>query len=379
MKVAHINIFLSGSICGVEKKLKEQALLAAKAGLDMDFILLNSGTNGTYGNLHLVSPAPFFHPAIDRIARKLFRYYLLAKTVDLNKYDLIVLRYANSDFSSFFFALKYGKKIFSEHHTNEIMEISASGGVKNKIKAFVESILSLFYLNFVRGFVAVTGEIAALQERKILRAKPFFVFSNGIDENAFSFVKRQKRVIDLRIIFVASNFTHWHGLDRILAGAKAYRGAKKISLKIVGKVTASQEQHISSIKNPLVDITVCGLLGREKLDLEFSSCDLAISSLAVFRNKIQQACALKTREYIARGIPFVYAYDDVDLNAQESFALKLEANETQIDLERIVEFYDALDLEQAQKDMQKMAKERLSWSVKLAGLYEFLRLNGDGK
>ena len=47
-----------------------------------------------------------------------------------------------------------------------------------------------------------------------------------------------------------------------------------------------------------------------------------------------EACALKSREYIVKGIPFIYAYNDTDINENHSFCLRLVNDSSIIDFKK---------------------------------------------
>lgn len=59
---------------------------------------------------------------ISKIQKKLFKFSLISRSVDLNEYDYIILRYPSMDFSALSFSRKWGDKIITEHHTDEIGE-----------------------------------------------------------------------------------------------------------------------------------------------------------------------------------------------------------------------------------------------------------------
>ena len=62
-----------------------------------------------------------------------------------------------------------------------------------------------------------------------------------------------------------------------------------------------------------------------------ASCDLAISTLALHRKDMQEACSLKTRECLAYGLPLVLPYRDSDLERLDcDFLLKIPNKEDNI-------------------------------------------------
>lgn len=82
---------------------------------------------------------------------------------------------------------------------------------------------------------------------------------------------------------------------------------------------------------------------NEELDELFNEADFAIGSLARHRSGIDKIKTLKNREYAARGIPFAYSETDEDFDKMP-YILKVPADESPIDIHRLIRFYMELDL-----------------------------------
>lgn len=228
----------------------------------------------------------------------------------------------------------------------------------------------------VRAIIGVTNEIASLENKKVNYKKKVCILSNGIDVDNIPFTKfKYFDGRQLRIIFVASYFYPWHGLDFILDSLRAYKGKIKIHLDIVGTVSKRDKSTIQTLQNTSANITV--KVHDEKygteLDELFEKANIALSSLALYRKKMKEASPLKTREYVARGIPFVYRYLDTDLTGRENFALKLKETE-KINIEDIVEFAKSLNkFENLSMTMRDFAYKNLDLKIKMSQLFEFLK------
>ncbi len=97
----------------------------------------------------------------------------------------------------------------------------------------------------------------------------------------------------------------------------------------------------------------------------------AMSSLALSIKNMKEACTLKSREYIVRGIPFVYAYKDTDLNGDEIFAKRFE--EDTISLEEMIEFAHFITNHRAEveEDLRRYT-DIVSWKNKLIQMRAFV-------
>lgn len=88
MKIAHIP---NDNILGVEKKIKNQSKAALNLGLDIDFIILNSNIDKIENNLKLIKLKSSQNNFISKIQKKLFKFSLISRSVDLNEYDYILV------------------------------------------------------------------------------------------------------------------------------------------------------------------------------------------------------------------------------------------------------------------------------------------------
>jgi hypothetical protein len=84
---------------------------------------------------------------------------------------------------------------------------------------------------------------------------------------------------------------------------------------------------------------------------------------------MKDACSLKTREYMARGLPFVYAYDDPDLPPDSPFCRKFDNADTPVFAESLISFAEEITRKAALTDissaMRTFAKASMDWSPKM--------------
>ena len=81
-----------------------------------------------------------------------------------------------------------------------------------------------------------------------------------------------------------------------------------------------------------------GYKNAKELAALYASNDAAVSSLGVYRIGLTHLSPLKSREYCAAGIPFLYAYEDTLLNGSEPFCLKLPNDASPVDLGAVAAF-----------------------------------------
>lgn len=179
---------------------------------------------------------------------------------------------------------------------------------------------------------------------------PTIQISNGVD---FSKIKLKQLKNDtsheLHLIGVAE-IHYWHGFDRLVQGLIKYYDTNpnyKVIFHIVGSFFGEREKNdiIPLIETYHLEpyIILHGAKHGEELDQLFEQSDMAIGSLARHRSGITNIKTLKNREYAARGLSFIYSEQDSDFE-DKSYILKVPADESPINVNSIVDFYQKLNI-----------------------------------
>ena len=174
--------------------------------------------------------------------------------------------------------------------------------------------------------------------------------SNGID---FDSVKMKTTINDtskeLNLIGVAE-IHEWHGFDRLVKGLADYYSKSQnyiVRFHVVGYFFSAEiEDEFKKIvtDNHMEDYVILyGKKHGQELDRLFEKCDFGIGSLGRHRVGIDRIKTLKNREYAARGIPFIYSETDSDFDTRP-YVLKAPADETAIDIDNIVSFYNSISI-----------------------------------
>lgn len=234
--------------------------------------------------------------------RKSFYAWLASQAAS---YDLILLRHSISDPFRARFVRSVGLPVLSVHHTLEEPELQGRGSLAAKVKLRAERLFGRASLEAVDGLVAVTHEIERYELSRIRESPPTFVYPNGIFFDGDDSVLADRREGATNLIFVASHFVPWHGLDLLLADLR--RSDRAFHLHLVGRVSPDDE------KVALADsrVVLHGLLGRDEIKGLTARCDLGLASFALHRKNMHEACTLKVREYLSCGVPVYSGHEDV--------------------------------------------------------------------
>ncbi|SMF75319.1 hypothetical protein [Pseudobacteriovorax antillogorgiicola] len=147
-------------------------------------------------------------------------------------------------------------------------------------------------------FVTVTHEIAS--DTSISKFnKPTHVAYNSIDIHQTTIRKKGNVGRKIRLLFMVSKEYPWHGVDKLYNFAEYYKD--EIELLMIGNFLA---------KSTLHNVNYAGFLSNLALEAAVESCDIAVSSLAIHRCGLKEACPLKTRDYLAWGFPTILGYQE---------------------------------------------------------------------
>lgn len=173
--------------------------------------------------------------------------------------------------------------------------------------------------------------------------------SNGVDFEALTLrtpIMHPKNEIHLLGV---AEVHYWHGYDRLIHGLGVYYQKPRpyqIYFHIVGGVADGEMYGLPQatgfdklIKEYSLQERVIfhGQQTGEVLDKLFNQANFGIGSLARHRTGITHIKPLKNREYAARGLSFIYSETDDDFDKMP-YILKASADESPIDIEKLIEF-----------------------------------------
>lgn len=205
---------------------------------------------------------------------------------------------------------------------------------------------------------------------------PCIPLTNGVDMKEHK--AKQYREKDGRIILVAvAVMGKWHGYERVIQGIHEYYshgGKVNIIFKLVGN--GGQLAYYNRLVNEYKlceHVLFCGHLEGENLNEIYDYSDIAVGSLGLYKTGIQSAAPIKLREYCARGIPFIYGYDDFSFKDKIYFGYQVTNDSVPIDIEKVIDFYNRVyDGRDFIKDMREYASRNLTWERILQPVINYL-------
>lgn len=245
----------------------------------------------------------------------------------------------------------------------------------------VESIIAIdrFYRQQLKSFFNISVNFNGLKNVFGLKSIPI---KNGIFLEYIP-IKSSKINNKKEISLIGLAILHnWHGYERVLNGIyeyynkhyKEYKYLIKLNIVGIGPSRYKLEEICNSYKiNDYVSFL--GLLDGKDLDYTFENSDIALGSLGFYKNGYKMGSPLKTKEYCARGIPFIIGYDDLSFNEDVEYIMKVDNNDSNIDMRQVIKFYEASKkINNLTSIMRKYAEENLTWEKSFENLFKELKL-----
>ena len=166
-----------------------------------------------------------------------------------------------------------------------------------------------FLLRAASGLVFVSAELSKLPQYDRF-GKPHIVIGNGIRLEDYA-VQAPTHNACPRLVFLGSDKQPWQSIDDILALA----GIKADWLfDLVG---------VSASRCTGQNVACHGSMCREEYERILGRADVAIGTLALYRNGLTESSSLKVREYLAYGLPVIMGCKDTDFPLPVPFILQL--------------------------------------------------------
>lgn len=168
---------------------------------------------------------------------------------------------------------------------------------------------------------------------------------NGIDFEMVPIRMVQRKADDAIHAIMVANFASWHGLDKLIGGMISYYAEQQNRLFVLhvvggGKVVKEEMERVAnSIVRNYVEFH--GPLWGQALQEVYDRVTLAIDICDIEEHGIFLSSSLKTREYVAQGLPVVGAIE-IDLSRSMKEYFYLFKNVHDINIHEIIKFHDTI-------------------------------------
>ena len=341
---------------GITKKIISQKKVFENNGYRVDLVYL---LNGNYyididGKKTLIQKKPPFWTKLQAESK-------LRRIIKNEKYDAAYFRYNCCDVA-FVSLLKELKK----NGTKNIIEIPTVEYDNELSTSFLGRVLVFVDKLHRNNLKKYTDKIVVFQDYQEVYGIPTIRTYNGLDIDEIK-LKNITDSKDVRLICVAQ-YQMWHSLERILYGLVDYYSHKVdkiVILNVVGDGPALSE-YKEIVKNGKIDkyINFVGRKSGKELDDLFDESDIAIETLGGHKINMKTSSTMKSREYLARGIPYISElYTDVVPEGWD-YLLKIPYDDSKVDISTIVDYYNkslstVIDKEQVANNIRQFAVSKI--------------------
>lgn len=213
----------------------------------------------------------------------------------------------------------------------------------NRISGYPFWFKDICYMHFLKRYI---NRYITVSNHNSISGVPAIKMMNGIDLDSISPADPLPDDGIIHVIAVAK-ITVWHGYDRFLMGMAQYYksvGDRNIVLHIVGAGAGWQklDEMIKELKLEQ-NVIMHGFKIGTELDCIYNRCSLGLISLATQDKDIYVHSTLKSREYMAKGLPTIAAgITDVFIDVDYKYNLELTTDEKVVDMNKVIEFYDRI-------------------------------------
>ena len=298
------------------------------------------------------------------------------KLAQKEKFDCIYIRYPRCE-RNFIYLLSqlhsYGAKIISEIPTypyigemfenpRKIAIAMADSVYRTRLKYYVQRIVTFSDDDFIFGIPTI---------RTI----------NGISFDNVEIVNHKIHKDSINLISVAFN-VNCHGYDRIIKGLEKYYaagGTTEIHFKIVGDGSADADYKKIIRESPHLGgrVELMGFQSGDALQTLYDEADIAVNSLALYRIGLKKESTLKSKEYIAKGLPMLSSteVDGLDSESNKKYVHLVPDCGDDINAKEIIDFYhqiyDGKDADKVAHEIREAGRKICDMSVTMKPVIDF--------
>ena len=148
------------------------------------------------------------------------------------------------------------------------------------------------------------------------------------------------------VLIGVANVAIWHGYDRILLAISKINKTIDLNYKVYFHIVGDGPD-LSNLKKLVIIydieqyVTFHGMLSDpNQIQTIYENSHIAVSSLGLFRIGLDMASVLKSREYVAIGIPFIYAGEDIDFKQPNNFRFMVSNTENINDIVELLQYFN---------------------------------------
>ena len=370
---------------GVLKKVQAQCKILINEGYEVFLACLDDTSRYIILNSSNIQVYEFNISNINKLIRDKFIFSEIEDFIIKNNISILYSRYSSYSLSAHYFYLnlkKKGVKCLLEIPTYPLSQRWTAVKQSLKRKKILTAIIQI--LNSSVGSLGIyffknsIDRIVNNNGYDMIWDIPVIQITNGIDVSSIPrrkhiYIKGKEKIL----VSSVANIARWHGFDRFIKGLhNYYKNKHKVEVYLE---LAGPGLEIEILKDLAVDLNVdkyvrfLGPTTGDALDELYCRTDIGISILGIHRNKMTTIDCLKSREFCARQLPFITQSAEKHFN-DTTFALQFPSDESAIDIEKVVSFYNEIsDNNSILDDLYTFAVDKCDWSVAFKNVVNYIK------
>jgi len=347
---------------GVSKKILSQISALSGMGFTIDFVSTLDAAINIENCTENRSEKIYTSRFMKYFLYLFLVFFLLGKR---RRYNVAYIRNPHGGFFSIFLPIflfylnKTGcKKIYLEIPTfpyeNEITDW------KGRLSYSAYKLSRFFFLKYVDEIVYMGDPVDNIWGKNCIR------IANGVDVSSLPVqpVKPSMATEDEINFIAVARLESWHGYDRFIKGLASYYKSDCASVSINLHVVGDNQPCLSQLKSLTVELGLekkvffHGALSGKPLDHVFSKCHVAIDALGRHRTGNNFNSSIKSKEYTARGIPFIKSHVDDSFESCR-FVFECPPDDSDVDISKVLVWFKEETL--SPSDIRGYAVENLTW------------------
>jgi len=349
---------------GVAKKIKMQCKAFEKLGFQVEN--LSNSVNNPIEKVKKVFPS-YYATAYKKIKKRI---------CIINKIDVCYIRYQGASRG----LVDILRTVRSYHPDCKIILEMPTYPYEQELKSLLDKPLyfrDILYREKLKKYVNL---IATFSDFKEIYGIPVTEITNGIDLDVIEPRKAKEYNPDSLVIIGVAGMQIWHGFDRMIEGMSLYYkkrdGKPKITFIGIGEGPYKEKWIQLAEKHGVSEyVQFLGVKSGDELEKLYNDADLGIGSLGIYHvMDFPRVSILKTREYCAKGLPFITTQKDyLFSNKKFKYSLTVKDDNSAIDMDEVIEFLKNINKEKNEyiiNDMRDYAEKNIQWCEILKPLVE---------
>ena len=290
------------------------------------------------------------------------------------KYDLLYMRYMLTPGNApgaIRAMKKQGAKLVVEHPTYPFQHARSNTWWRKPFFWYSERVYSRIHA--MVDLYSIMGDDCGGE----LDGRPAMNVLNAVDVEALPLHKQPDNGYEIHLAALAS-MSCWQGYDRVIRAIADWKGKEKIVLHLAGVEGDGSLAAWMKLAGELglqEQVIFEGELHGEPLDRLIDRCDAGLGSMAIYKRRVQNVITLKLREYMARGLPFIYAEELGDLGWEQAFCHQVPDDDSPLDMEQIVAFVHRIRKDSdISARMRAYASAHMTWEPVMRSIFERVKL-----